>query len=131
MFLNSISNSQSEHLSNIISPLYAFSPFNSARAKLPVVSSSEPLREYFCTCTKESGSKRGRKRRHQHAASGRPANESDFFLLDGDDSPLLRRFQKNSLTAKTREGRFGSPNKSREEEFKNIFSQRETVCVWR
>jgi hypothetical protein len=35
-------------------------------------------------------------------AGGLQKNQT-FFLLDGDDSPLLRRFQKNSLTAKTRQ----------------------------
>ena len=86
----------------------------------------------------EEGRAEGRKEGTSMRPAGGLQTNRTFFLLDGDDSPLLRRFcsavfQKNSVTAKTREGRFRSRNKSREEEFKNIYSLRciETVCVWR
>lgn len=110
------------------------SPFNSARAKLPVVSSSEPLRAYFCTCTKESGSKSGAQRgkKKKAPACGQraaPANESDFFVLHGDEfasfcdgsvPPRFKRIPSPPRQDKRREISLAERKQQREEEFKNI-----------
>lgn len=132
---------QKYHFTTVYSPAPSF---QQCMAILPVVSSSEPLREYFCTCTKESGSKSGAQREEKEGtmrpAGGLQTNRAFFAFHGGTIRLFLRRWfcsgvSKDSVTAETRKGDFARieiiflKKKSRQ---RDTVSEMEFVCAeWR